>query len=193
MHAFSRLATFLLFVLSLSIFATALPAPGTSGALSARDSKCEALLGAVVELKGNVDTCISVIAKAEAVADAKAQLNLMVGHIESTAHAITAIGPIRDMDAVVKADIAAKIAAIVAVVLKACLKLSIKFGTQVLVDLFAKVDVVLKLLLVNIGACVDGLAVLVDQIVVTTCAHIIVDLKFHLCADALAAVGILLN
>ncbi|KAH7343157.1 hypothetical protein B0J17DRAFT_624909 [Rhizoctonia solani] len=190
MLAFSRLTSFILFVLSLSIFTYALPAPGTSGALSTRDAKCDQLVNVVVDLKAKVDTCISSLVKANALVDVTAQLNLMVEHVEACADAVVAIGPVSDMDAVVKADVAAKVAAIIAVILKACLRLSIKFGIQVFHELFVKIDVALKLLLVNLGTCVDGIVILVSHIVVATCAHIIVTLDFELCAGVLALVGI---
>ncbi|ELU45295.1 hypothetical protein AG1IA_00676 [Rhizoctonia solani AG-1 IA] len=192
MHAFSRLATFLIFVLSLSIFTYALPASGTSGALSTRDQKCQSLIDVLVDLKSNVDTCISTIVKADASADVVVQLDLMVGHVEASALSIKEIGSITDIDAVVKADFAARIAAII-VVLKACLKLSLKFGIQVLVGVFVKIDAAVKLLLTNVGACVDGIVVLTSQIVMSTCGHIIVDLNFRLVAGVLATVGITLN
>ncbi|CAE6458425.1 unnamed protein product [Rhizoctonia solani] len=190
MLAFSRLTSFILFVLSLSLFTYALPAPGASGALSTRDAKCDQLVDIVVGLKTKVDTCISAALKAEVVADVTAQLNLVVGHVESCAHAVVAIGPVTDIDDIVKADVAAKVAAIIAVILKACLRLSIKFGLQVLLDLFAKIDVVLKLLLVNLGACVDGIVILVSKIAVATCAHILAKLNFKLCLNTLALVNV---
>ncbi|KAF8748548.1 hypothetical protein RHS01_10754 [Rhizoctonia solani] len=176
MHAFSRLATFLIFVLSLSIFTYALPASGTSGALSTRE-KCQSLIDVLVDLKSNVDTCISTIVKADASADVVVQLDLMVGHVEASALSIKEIGSITDIDAVVKADFAARIAAIIAV----------------LVGVFVKIDAAVKLLLTNVGACVDGIVVLTSQIVMSTCGHIIVDLNFRLVAGVLATVGITLN
>ncbi|CAE7233256.1 unnamed protein product [Rhizoctonia solani] len=189
MHAFGRLTSFILFVLSLSLFAHALPAPGTS-ALSIRDPKCDQLLSAVVDLKANVDTCIVAAIKADGPAGVTAQVDLIVGHVHACADAIVAIGSITDMDAVVKADLAAKVAAIIAVILKACLRLSIKFGIQVCIELFVKLDAALKLLLVNLGVCVEGIVVLVSKIVIATCAHILVTLNFNLCLSVLAIVGL---
>ncbi|KAJ1309307.1 hypothetical protein OPQ81_004969 [Rhizoctonia solani] len=193
MHAFSRLTSFILFVLSLSIFAHALPAPGTSGVLATRDAKCDSLVNALVDLKAKVDVCVSALVKADVVTDVTTQLDLIVAHVELSAHDIVSIGPVSDADVVVKADIAAKVAAIIAVILKACLKVSIKLGVQVIAELLVKLDAALKLLLVNVGACVDGVVVLVSKIVVTTCAHIIVMLNLQLCAKVLALVNLNIN
>ncbi|CAE6529822.1 unnamed protein product [Rhizoctonia solani] len=193
MHAFSRLTSFILFVLSLSIFAHALPAPGATGALSTRDAKCDSLANVLVDLKAKVDVCVSVMIKSDALADVTPQLDLIVGHVETCARDIVAIGQVNDADDVVKLDIAAKVAAIIAVIVKACLKLTVKFGIEVLLELFVKIDAALKLLTVNIGVCIDGIVISISKIVLATCAHIIVKLDFKLCAEALAFVDIGLN
>ncbi|CAE6450297.1 unnamed protein product [Rhizoctonia solani] len=190
MHVLSRLTSFILFVLSMSIFTHALPSPGTSGALTTRDAKCDQLVDVVVALKANVDTCIAAIVKADVAADINLQLEAIVRHVQATADTIVTVGAVADMDAIVKADVAAKVAAIIAVILKACLRLSIKFGIQVFLELFVKIDAALKLLLVNIGACVDGIVILISQIVVATCAHILVTLSFKSCLSVLTLVGI---
>ncbi|KAL5636377.1 hypothetical protein ACGC1H_000367 [Rhizoctonia solani] len=190
MHVFSRLTGFIVFVLSLSIFAHALPTHGTPGALTTRDAKCDQLVDVIANLKAKVDTCISLIAKAEVMVDVEPQLDAIIGHIEATANAVLAVGAAVDIDAIVKADIAAKVAGIIAVILKACLRLSIKFGLQILVELFVKVDAALKLLIVNLGVCVEGIAMLISQFVIATCAHILVTLDFKLCLSVLTLIGI---
>ncbi|CUA68924.1 hypothetical protein RSOLAG22IIIB_08169 [Rhizoctonia solani] len=190
MHVFSRLTSFVLFILSLSLFAHALPAPGSSGALVTRDPKCDQLVDVVVDLKTKVDTCISAIVKAEVVADVSVQIDAIVGHVNTCANAIVAIGAVSDIDTVVKADIAARVAAIIAVIVKACLRLSVKFGLQVFLELFVKIDAAIKLLLVNLSVCIDGIVVLISQIVVATCAHILVTLNFELCLSVLALVNV---
>ncbi|CAE6460435.1 unnamed protein product [Rhizoctonia solani] len=193
MHVFSRLTGFILFVLSLSLFAHAIPAPGTPGALTTRDAKCDQLVGVVVDLKTKIDACIAVMVKAEAAVHVVPQLEAVVGHIQATAEAVLAVGAIHDMDTIVKADVAAKVAAIIAVILKACLRLSIKFGIQIFLELFVKIDAVLKLLLINLGVCVDEIVVLIGQFVLATCAHILVTLNFKLCLDVLAIVNLGIN
>ncbi|CEL63916.1 hypothetical protein RSOLAG1IB_05681 [Rhizoctonia solani AG-1 IB] len=190
MHAFSRLTTFFFFVLSLSIFAYALPAPGTSGSLSTRDAKCDNVFAVVAELKAKVDTCLLATVKADTSAVVVAQLELVVGHVNDSAHEIAMVGSIADMDVAMKADLAAKVSAIIAVILKACLKVSVKFGIQVLLDILVKIDAALKLLVVNVGACVDGVVVLIAKIVATTCAHIVADLNLKLCAEILVRAGV---
>ncbi|CUA77843.1 hypothetical protein RSOLAG22IIIB_12861 [Rhizoctonia solani] len=190
MHAFSRFASFLLFVFSLGLIASALPtAPGGNNALATRygEDKATILYGLIadldVKIKADVDVCL----KAKTLDEVKIVVDTISADVQACAKAIVALGPVK-LDANVEADIAAKIAAIILVIIKACVDISVKFGLEVVIAVFAKIDLALKCLLVNIGICVEGILVLIAKIVVSTCNDLFVKLNFKLCLAVLAAV-----
>jgi hypothetical protein len=112
------------------------------------------------------------------VGEVKAQVGVLVAHVEACAKAILALGVNIDVDAEVKADIAAKIAAIIAVrstrfsapvplthdpkiIVQACLSVSVKFGIVVVLAIFAPIDVCLRLLISNLDICVVGIVAVI--------------------------------
>jgi hypothetical protein len=50
------------------------------------------------------------------------------------------------------------------VILHACLRISVKFGLVVVLALFAKIDLCLKVLLLNLGICIEGIVVLIANL-----------------------------
>ncbi|KAF8597369.1 hypothetical protein BDV93DRAFT_596828 [Ceratobasidium sp. AG-I] len=192
MHTFTRLNSFLVFVLSLSFLACALPAPAASNSqgLTIRhdngDTLCALLDGLAVNVKAMADAMVAAKTPIEVQTHGLA----LVGHVTTCARAIAAISVKLDVGAKVEADIATKVSAIISVIVHACLSVSVKFGLVVVLALCAQIDLCLRLLLVNLGICIDGIVVLIAKIVATTCADVLVALKFKLCLSVLAMVGL---
>ncbi|CAE6499408.1 unnamed protein product [Rhizoctonia solani] len=110
--------------------------------------------------------------------------------VDLQAKAVVAIGANIDIDASVKADIAIKVAAIISVIVKLCVDLVAKFGLLVVVGLLAKIDLCLQLLIVNLGVVVQGLIVLIANIVVKLGVSVFVSVHLGLCLNVLGLVGI---
>ncbi|CAE6537854.1 unnamed protein product [Rhizoctonia solani] len=173
MLAFTRITSILLFVLSLGFLVSALPTAVDSKALAARHASDD-LVGLLVDLQVKVDVHVKAIAAVKAVVDLGAKVDVLVADVTVCAKAILAIGANIDIDASVKADIA------------------VKFGILVVVGLLAKLDVCINLLLVNLGVVVEGIIVLVANIVVKLGVNVFVQAHLGLCLNVLGLIGIAL-
>ncbi|KAB5588336.1 Transmembrane protein [Ceratobasidium theobromae] len=109
----------------------------------------------------------------------------MLADVEACARAILALGAKVDVDATVKADIAVKVAAIVTVIVKACVSLVAKFGIALCLTILAQVDICLKLLLVNLSVCIEGIIALVVKIVASLGVDAFVGVHLNLCLGVL--------
>ncbi|KAB5588626.1 Transmembrane protein [Ceratobasidium theobromae] len=191
MLAFSRLTSFLLFVLSLSFLTCALPAPApNSNALAIRGHSDVDLVKLVVDLEADVNAAVKVIADVDIITDLAVHVDALVVKVNTCAQAVAAIGANIDIDASVKADLAVRIAAIITAIVHVCVSVSAKFGILVVVSLFAKIDACLHLLLLNLGVCVQGIIALVANIVVKLGVSVFADVRLNLCLSILGLVGI---
>ncbi|CAE6452880.1 unnamed protein product [Rhizoctonia solani] len=167
MLAFTRITSILLFVLSLGFLVSALPTAMMSGSSYGHG-----------------------FFSVKAVADLAAKVEVLVADVTACAKAIVAVGVNIDIDASVKADIAVKVAAIITVIVKLCVDLVAKFGILVVIGLLAKIDLCLQLLIVNLGVCVEGIIVLVANIVVKLGVSVFASVHLGLCINALGLAGI---
>ncbi|KAG8694646.1 hypothetical protein FRC08_008345 [Ceratobasidium sp. 394] len=193
MHAFTRLTSFLLFVLSLSFLACALPSTAAAGSkdLAARCDNCgQNVLGIVGALKTEVDVVVAALAKVDKVADVEALVNPLIVKVETAAKAILAIGALANVDAVTKAQIVAEVVALIYVILQVCLSLSVKLGLSVLVAIFVKLDACLHLLLANLDICIVGILEIILKLLAGVSADIFAKLGFSLCLEIFAFIGI---
>ncbi|CAE6481173.1 unnamed protein product [Rhizoctonia solani] len=172
MDAFSRLASFFLFVFSLGLLVFALPtAPCGNNAFATLLSQDK----------------VTVLFCLVAHPDAKFNTNTLFVDIQACTKVIVALGPVK-LDAKVEPDIAAKIAAIILVIVKACVEVTVKLSLEVVLAIFAKRDLALKCLLVNIGICVEGIMIVIAKIVVSSRNDLLVKLNFKLCLVVFAAI-----
>ncbi|KAG9076875.1 hypothetical protein FRC06_009237 [Ceratobasidium sp. 370] len=192
MHAFTRLTSFLLFVLSLSFLTCALPTPAAAGSkeLAARHGSGQDVLTIIGDLKAKVDAEVVVMTACGTLAEVKAEVDVLFGLVEVAAKAVLAVGANIEVDAEIKAKIAAEVAAIISAIVQACLSVSVKFGLAVLLAVFVQIDVCLHLLLVNLGICIEGIVAVVAKLVVGVSIQAIVKLHLGLCASVLAIVGL---
>ncbi|KAB5588207.1 Transmembrane protein [Ceratobasidium theobromae] len=193
MHAFSRITGFLFFVLSLSVFVSALPAyshdsynnapaPGSYG----QPSKSDVVVGAIAKLDVDVRAAVAALVECKAVADVKGHVDVIVKHVHTCADALVGVGAKIDVEATVKTDITAKIAALIILIVKACVDVSVRLGLKAVVGIFAQLDVCIKLLLVSLAGCIEGSVGLVAKIVAASCVDLLAQLKFDLCLKVLA-------
>ncbi|KAF8710560.1 hypothetical protein RHS03_01695, partial [Rhizoctonia solani] len=212
MLAFTRLTSVTFFVLSLSWLVCALPRPtpvmhgqipGTAHALSVRGhhegaGNIKVLLGAVVDLKAKVVARADVISNIQigALVQAQAEVDRLIADIELCSSTIAELKTL-NIDAQLKASIAGHVLVIIKAIIKICGSLSVKFGIQVFLEVFAKLDASLKVLLRGIDGCMDGFLVILAKLLVEADMRALAGAKLILCHDMLvlirAAVGIVIG
>ncbi|CCO36725.1 hypothetical protein BN14_10868 [Rhizoctonia solani AG-1 IB] len=188
MLAFTRLTSILLFVLSLSFLVSALPT-SESKALATRHASND-LLDLIVKLHADVEAHVKVILAVDVALELVTKIGLLIADINACATAVLAIGANIDIDASVKADIGVKVAAIISVIVKLCIDLVAKFGIFVVGALLVQIDLCLKVLISNLGVCVDGLVAVIAEIVVNIGVSVLASVKFDLCIKVLGFVGV---
>ncbi|QRV87127.1 hypothetical protein RhiJN_15145 [Ceratobasidium sp. AG-Ba] len=192
MHAFTRLTSFVLFILSLNFLVCALPTPANSGSkdLAIRNVQADALVAACVQLKADVTVHAAVLAKVETLVDAKAAVAVIVKDLNLAAKVFMDLGAGIELDDKVKVEVVACIAAVVSVIVQACLSLSLKLGLAVCLVIFAQLDVALRLLLVKLDICVNGILALIVKALVQVDVEALIKIKLHLCASVLGLLKI---
>ncbi|CAE6487317.1 unnamed protein product [Rhizoctonia solani] len=191
MIAFSRLATFLVFVLSLGFLTCAAPTAGKSHDLAIRGGDCSTVVQALVDLeaklKGHLDVCVNadVLANVEALLLTKVKKDIDVAR-----NAVVAVGAIADVDGKVKLDIVAHIAAVITLVAQILIKLSAKLSLSVMAKICADIDVCLKALLVALNVCIQGVLGLSLKAIVDLTVVVFIKVKLLLCADVLGLLKI---
>ncbi|KAF8758876.1 hypothetical protein RHS01_02270 [Rhizoctonia solani] len=170
MIAFSRLATFVFLILSLSFLVCASPNADGKHELLGRGDSCNKINDMLVDLRAQLDYHLGTCTDDD---------------IGKTTNAIVAIGVIADVDAKIKTDIAAHIAAVVVIVVKILIKVSAKISLSVLAKICADIDVCLKALLVALNVCVQGVLGLSLKFIVDLTVLVFLKVKLGLCADVL--------
>ncbi|KAG9118753.1 hypothetical protein FRC07_006593 [Ceratobasidium sp. 392] len=188
MHAFTRLTSFLLFVLSLSFLTCALPTPAAVGSkeLAVRTADCgPKVLDIVLNLRAQVEADVAAIAKAEVLADVQVAVGILLKHIYAAADATLAVGVKVDIEAKVKAKIVVEVALCITLIVKACIALVLKFGLLAVLAVLASIDVAIKALLVNLQICIAGIITLIVQAIVDVKVVAFIKVHLLLCVDVL--------
>ncbi|EUC59583.1 hypothetical protein RSOL_320720 [Rhizoctonia solani AG-3 Rhs1AP] len=191
MIAFTRLTTFLLFVLSLGFLACAAPTSDNTQALAARSGDCNALVDALVGLEAKLNVYMDICVNAEVLADVEAKLVVpIVADLDVCTKAVVAIGAIADVDAKIKLDIIAHIAVIVKLVAQILIKISAKLSVSVMAKICAQIDLCLKALLVALNICIQGVVGLALKAIVNLTVVVFIKVKLALCADILGLLNV---
>ncbi|CAE6473766.1 unnamed protein product [Rhizoctonia solani] len=197
MLALGRLANLVLVVFSLGLLVCSAPTPsamhgqksGKLHMLAVRGhhegaGNVKLLLGAVVDLKAKVvaraDAIVNI--KADALGEAQVEINKLVADIEHYSNTIASLTNL-NVDAKFKASIAAHVLVAIKTILKICASLTAKFGIQVFLELFAKLDLCLKVLLRSLDVCMDGFLVSLGNILVEADMKALVGAKLIVCHD----------
>ncbi|CCO33406.1 hypothetical protein BN14_07481 [Rhizoctonia solani AG-1 IB] len=207
MRTFTRLTSVIFFVLSLSMLTWAAPAPLMQGqknerlhVLSTRGHQdgsggAKVVFGAVVDLKASVVAQADVIGsiKDNDLTRAQIEVNGLIANVELC---YTTIAELKDLniDVKLKASIAGHVLVIIKAIIKICASLTAKFGIQAFLELFAKLDASLKVLLRSFDVCMDGFLVVLAKLLVDTDLKALVEIKLVVCHDLFvlvrAAIGI---
>ncbi|KDN35469.1 hypothetical protein RSAG8_11552, partial [Rhizoctonia solani AG-8 WAC10335] len=173
---------------------------GKAHILAAREHQeagnVKVLLGVIGDLKVKITTRVDALVdiKADALVEAQAEISALVADIELCSNAIASLKNL-NVDAKLKASIAAHVLVIVRAILKICASLTAKFGIQVFLELFAQLDLCLKVLLRALDACMDGFLVVLGKLLVEADLKALVEAKLIVCHDLFvlirAAVGII--
>ncbi|CUA77359.1 hypothetical protein RSOLAG22IIIB_06674 [Rhizoctonia solani] len=157
MLAFSRIASFVLFVLSLSFLTYAAPTP-ISNELSVRGEgagEAGILVAACVDLRAKLYLNADIVAKLDDVAQVKAVVDVMVRDLKVYADLVLKVKGIK-VDAALQAEIAAHLLVILNTIVRTCATIIAKFGVSVCLDIIATLQVALKLVIDNLNICIVG-------------------------------------
>ncbi|KAF8597371.1 hypothetical protein BDV93DRAFT_562408, partial [Ceratobasidium sp. AG-I] len=88
------------------------------------------------------------------------------------------------------ASIVACFVATITLLVKVCAAVSIKFGLAAVIVLFAKIDVVLRLCLINLNICVGGILVLIAKAIASATVGVMAQVHLKLCLSVLGLTGV---
>ncbi|KAJ1300180.1 hypothetical protein OPQ81_011932 [Rhizoctonia solani] len=191
MSSFLRIAGAAALFISLGLVARAAPvgilADIKINALISTDAVSCALnkLFVDADIVAKINACLDVTT----VADLKVAVGLCVSLMKGCADELLKIGAGVALDVDAKANIVASIAALITLLVKVLLQLTLKFGVSAVATIFADIDVVLKLLLVNLNVCVDGIVALIVKAVASVTIGLLGQINLGLCASLLASIG----
>ncbi|CAE6459125.1 unnamed protein product [Rhizoctonia solani] len=188
--SFLRLAGAAAVLLSLGLFARALPMNLLGDinvhALAATDGVSCALNKLIeADIIGKINGCVHL----DSLADVSVALNACIELIKACSDELLKIGATVTLDAKAKEDIVAFVAAIITLFVKVCLQLTLKFGVAAVARIFADIDLCIKLLLVNLNVCVDGIIALVLNALVSVTVGLMPQLNLAVCASLFASLG----
>ncbi|KAG8684304.1 hypothetical protein FRC11_012293 [Ceratobasidium sp. 423] len=192
MSSFLRIAGATALFVSLGLFARAAPlglfVPAEINALVSTDAISCALNKLIVDAQivAKIQACLNV----ESLVDLKVAVGVCVDLIKACADELLKIGAGVNVDVAAKADIVACVAAIITLLVRVCLQLTLKFGVAAVATIFADIDVCLKLLLVNLNICIDGVITLIVNAIVSVTVGLLGQVSLPLCASLLASVGV---
>ncbi|KAL5637329.1 hypothetical protein ACGC1H_001091 [Rhizoctonia solani] len=197
MLAFSRLASFLLFVLSLSFLTCAAPTPKSNELAVRGEGAGEAgVLVACIDLRTKVVAHADVIAKLDDLVKVKAVVEVVVKDLNVYADLVLKVKGVK-VDANVQAEIAAHLVVIVNAIVKICASIIAKFGVSVCLDIIATIQVALKLVIDNLNICIAGFVnvfvKLITDVQLKALANVHLDAIVKLCVAVRVKLGLNVN
>ncbi|CUA77842.1 hypothetical protein RSOLAG22IIIB_12860 [Rhizoctonia solani] len=194
MPTFSRIASLIVFLLSLSLVSFALPTPssysdeGQDILVPGRNSNN--VLHLLINLEGKIKQPIKLIAEAKTYPEVRAQVEAVVEYLEECNNAVLAASKLGKVNDSTKREIASKAASIISMIVQACLGVSLRLGWFLIFDMFAKIDVCLNVLITNLGACGAGLVALIANTIASSSTQLLISLNFNQSISALAIKGL---
>ncbi|GAB1527834.1 hypothetical protein RhiTH_011022 [Rhizoctonia solani] len=190
MSSFVRLAGVVALIVSLGLAVQALvyvpdvkiPVP------CGKDLVSKALIELVVG--GSLEQKIRALLILNSVAELKVAIAVIVALFKECGDELLKIGAGVAIDVDAHASIVACVSAVITLLVKICLQLSVKFGVAAVVAIFADIDVVLRVCLVNLEVCVVGIVALIVQACVYITASVLAQVKFVSCAEVLVKAGL---
>ncbi|CUA77104.1 hypothetical protein RSOLAG22IIIB_12553 [Rhizoctonia solani] len=194
MSSFLRFAGAAAVVLSLGLFATALPVIVVNAkvvGVVGVDAVCAALTKLVVDLC--IEAKIKALLTCGTLAELEVAVKALIAVCQICADDLIKIGANVSVTADAQLSIIACVCSIITLLVQVLVQVCLKFGIAATVTLCAQIDVVVRLLLVNLNICIDGIVGLIVKalatVIVTLCAQVKLDLCVALFAKAAAVVA----
>ncbi|CCO31924.1 hypothetical protein BN14_05976 [Rhizoctonia solani AG-1 IB] len=194
MPAFNRFASLLILLLSFVLLSLALPTPNPSYSeesdrlqLPVSNATPNKVLHLLTDLEEKIKEPMRLVVEANSYSEVRAQVEVVVSYLETCSEGVLAAGK-QDVgiDESMEEEIANRVAAIVSIIVRSCLEVSLKLGWFLVFGIFAKIDVCLKLLIVNLGTCGEGIVSSIAKVVASTCAQLLISLNFNQAMTALS-------
>ncbi|KAH7332950.1 hypothetical protein B0J17DRAFT_721759 [Rhizoctonia solani] len=194
MFASSHLASFVLLVLSLGLLTCTAPMPIMLGQKLGKfhmlavlgyqegAGNVKILLGVITDLKAKVIACADTIVdiKVDVLVEAQAGTNALIAHIQLCKTTLASLKNL-DNDVKLKASTAAHVLLIIKAILKICALLTAKIGIPVFLELFARLNLCLKVLLWSLDVCMNGFLVTIGKLLVEVNLKALVKSKLVIC------------
>ncbi|CEL61267.1 hypothetical protein RSOLAG1IB_09889 [Rhizoctonia solani AG-1 IB] len=193
MLAFSRLTTFLLFVLSLSFLTCAAPTSGKAQELSIREDNCSGVVTALAQLEAKLKVHLDACAQIDAKVGAEDLIVKVKADIDATVQAVVSVNVHGNVEGKVKTEIIGRIAAIITIVAKILIKLSAKLSVSVMAQICVQIDACLKALLLSLNVLIPGIVSLSLNAIVDLTVIVFIKVKLVLCAEVLGLLKVHIN
>ncbi|CAE6481180.1 unnamed protein product [Rhizoctonia solani] len=186
MPSFIQFAGLAVVVLSLGYFASA--APVSLGLFAPVNLSCtgtDAISLVLAKLIVGLDAKISALTSCTSVAELTTAVDVLVALFKGCADDLLKIGAGVVVTAEAQASIVACVIGMITLLVRACIAVTLKFGLTVVLTLFAKLDVALQLLLVNLNICIGGILVLIAQALASVTVGLLAQVQLKLCLGVL--------
>ncbi|CAE7152945.1 unnamed protein product [Rhizoctonia solani] len=186
MPSFVQFAGLAAVVLSLGYFATA--APVTLGLFAPVKLSCigtDEVSLLLAKLILGLDAKINALTSCGSLAELNVAVDVLVALFKGCADDLLRIGAGVVVTVEAQASIVACIAGIITLLVRACIAVTLKFGLVAVVTIFAKIDVALQLLLVNLNICIGGIIALIAKAIASVTVGLLAQVQLKLCLGVL--------
>ncbi|QRV72101.1 hypothetical protein RhiJN_00115 [Ceratobasidium sp. AG-Ba] len=161
MLTFTRLAGFAFVLLSLSFLVSAVPVATRTYASICAPTGNDAVSLLFLKLQADIEAKIHALLACGTKAELQVAVGVLVALFKGCSDELLKIGAGVTIDVEAQASIVACVCSIITLLVQVCAQVSVKLGIWVVIGLFAKIDICLKLLLVNLNICIGGILVLI--------------------------------
>ncbi|CAE6437357.1 unnamed protein product [Rhizoctonia solani] len=186
MPSFTQFAGLAAVVLSLGYFANALPTGlGLFGPVdlscTGKDAVSLVFAKFIVGLEAKINALIS----CGTIAELSVAVDVLVALFKGCADDLLKIGAGVAVTAEAQASIVACVCGIITLLVRACIAVTLKFGLSVVLVLFAKIDLALQLLLLNLNICIGGILALIAKALASVTVGLLAQVQLKLCLGVL--------
>ncbi|CAE6397146.1 unnamed protein product [Rhizoctonia solani] len=193
MLAFSRLASILLFVLSLSFLACAAPTAANSALAVRGDDVGVMCLDTITNLRVKLDAHVEACVSLTTVEAAKVFVDVLVVDVQAAIDVIVKLSLNVLVSVEIKAKIAAELALVIRAIVTICATLVANLGLDIAISLCVMIDAIVKILCLSIDACVSGVLELCAKLLIDLDVHVLLKLHLDLCVKVLGLAHLLVG
>ncbi|CUA77841.1 hypothetical protein RSOLAG22IIIB_12859 [Rhizoctonia solani] len=186
MPSFVQFAGLAAVVLSLGYFASA--APVSLGLFAPVNLSCtgtDAVSLVLAKLILDLEVKINALTACATIADLHIAADVLVALFKGCADDLLKIGAGVAVTVEAQASIVACIAGIITLLVRACIAVTLKFGLAAVIAVYAKIDVALQLLLINLNICIGGILVLIAKAIASVTVGLLAQVQLKLCLGVL--------